>query len=526
MDLSPPRASRAAITVQPAHLIITALILLSATSPVDAGEPVHWDAVDRIMDAAFADSDLMENASWLVDVFAPRNTKSPGYVAAAEWTKERLRAYGLANARLEPYEFGVGYVNEYVSVHMMSPQYMPIIAYPATWSSGTNGKIRGRAMFINFDEVHSLADLEPYRGQLADAVIMTTPIRKLTPRFEPPATRYTIEQLDEMARIPVGPRAAKERRPDSRQGKLPIQAIVDFVFSGGAAVIVRTDGRNDFGTVAVENTRYTLDNRLWDVDAPRRPAELVMAAEHYNRIMRILEKDIPVEIEVELRVSFSEDDLNDYNVVAEIPGTDLAHEIVVLGAHLQANPAGGGAADDVAGVVVCMEVMRIFNTLGIEPRRTIRVGLWGGHEMGVFGNKSHVRDNFADPDSQEYKKDYDNFSAYFNLDHGSGRIRGVSIQGNESIRAIFREWMKPLHNLGMTHLFASGMVHEAYQQVGLPSFYFVQDRMDTRQYHSNMDAFDRLVEEDLLANTVILATFVYHAAMRDERLPRYSPLPW
>ena len=329
-----------------------------------------------------------------------------------------------------------------------------------------------------------------------------------------------------MAKIPIGPKIGKKERPHPREGKLPQQQIVDFVFGEGALVIVRTDGRNDFGTVAIENTRYTLDNKLWEVNAHRRPTELVMLAEHYNRILRILEKSVPVEIEVELRVSFSDDDLTDYNVVAEIPGTDLADEIVLLGGHLQANPAGGGAADDVAGVAVCMEVVRIFKKLGIKPRRTIRVGLWGGHEMGVFGNKSHVRKNFADPDKQEYKKDYNNFSAYFNLDHGNGRIRGVSIQGNESLRAIFTEWMRPLHNLGMSHLFSSGMTHEAYEEVGLPSFYFVQDRMDNRQYHSNMDAFDRLVAEELMANTVILATFVYHAAMRDQLLPRFAPLPW
>jgi hypothetical protein len=506
--------------------VVGLTLLLSTALSVNAQEPVHWDVVERIRDEAFENSQVMENASWLVDVFAPRNTKSPGYIAAAKWAKERLQAYGLANARLEPYEFGVGYVNEYVSVHMISPQYMPIIAYPATWSAGTNGKIRGRAVYINFDQIYSTTDLEPYRGKLNNAVIMTTPKQTLVPKFEAPAMRFTKEQLDEMARIPIDSQAAEKIKPHPREGKLPMRQIIEFVFGEGAAVIVRTDGRNDFGTVVVENTRYTLDNRLWKKDTPRRPTELVMAAEHYNRIMRIIEKGIPVEIEVELKVSFSGDDLRDFNVIAEISGTDLADEIVLLGSHLQANPAGGGAVDDAAGVVVCMEVARLFKALGLAPRRTIRIGLWGGHEMGVFGNKSHVRKNFADPNKREYKEDYNNLSAYFNLDHGNGRIRAVSIQGNESLRAIFTEWIKPLRNLGMTHLLASGMVHEAYQEVGLPSFYFVQDRMDSRQYHSNMDAYDRLVAEDLMANTVILATFVYHAAMRDALLPRFAPLPW
>ena len=506
--------------------IVAITALFSMAISVNAEEPVHWDIVKKIKDEAFENSHVMENASWLVDVFAPRNAKSPGYIAAAKWTQDRLQEYGLTNARLEPYEFGVGYVNEYVSIHMISPQYMPIIAYPTTWSAGTNGKTRGQAIYINFNEIITLSDLEPYRGKLKNSVILTMPKAKLKTRFDAPATRFTINQLDQMAQITFDPQASKKEKPHPREGKLSLQKIFDFIFSEGATAVIRTDGRNDFGTVAVENTRYTLDNRLWELNTPRRPTELVMAAEHYNRIMRILEKGIPVEIEVELKISFTKDNLTDYNVVAEIEGSDLSHEIVLLGAHLQSNPAGGGATDDVSGVTISMDVVRIFKELGIKPRRTIRIGLWGGHEMGLFGNKSHVRKYFADPDKQQYKKDYDALSAYFNLDHGNGRIRAVSIQGNENLRTIFSEWIKQLRDLGMTHILNTGMVHEAYQEVGLPSFYFVQNRMDTRQYHSNMDTFDRLVEEDLIANTVILATFVYHAAMRDKLLPRFSPLPW
>ncbi len=516
------------------NFIASLFLIFAVVSSVSAQEPVYWDVVEKIMEEAFENSDVMENASWLVDVFAPRNAKSPGYIASAEWAKERLKEYGLSNAALEPYEFGVGYVNEYISVHMMSPQYMPIIAYPATWSKGTYGKVRGQAIYINFDEIASEEDLEQYRGRLKDTIVFTRPKQEITPLFDPPATRYTEEQLDEMAKIPVGPSATVERGRRPQGERLSQQKILDFVFGEGAAVIVRTDGRNDFGTVAVQNIRYTIENKLWELDAPSPPTELVMAAEQYNRILRILEKGIPVELEVELKVSFNRDDINDYNVVAEIPGTDLAEEIVLVGGHLQANPAGGGAADNAAGAVIAMETVRILKALGIKPRRTIRVGLWGAHEIGSFGNRSHVRNNFADLKNKEYKKDYHNLSAYFIVDHGSGKIRGVSIMGNEVIRSIFAEWIKPLKNLGMTHLFTTGMARETYRpihrrpylEVGLPGFYFVQDRMDRRQYHSNMDVYDRLVPEDLMANVVILATFVYHAAMRDEKLPRFAPLPW
>ncbi len=358
------------------YYIIVFLTLLKVVPSVIAQEPVYWDVVDKIMEEAFENSDVMENASWLVDVFAPRNAKSPGYIASAEWAKERLKEYGLSNAALEPYKFGVGYVNEYISVHMMSPQYMPIIAYPATWSAGTDGKVRGQAIHINFDEILSEADLRQYRGRLKNAIVFSRPKQEIAPLFDPPATRFTEEQLDEMAKIPVGPGDSEQRRRRPRRERLSQQKILDFVFEGGAAAIVRTDGRNTFGTVAVENNRYTLDSRLWEVDAPSPPVELVMAAEQYNRVLRILDKGIPVELEVELKVSFSREDLNDYNVVAEIPGTDLADQIVLLGGHLQANPAGGGATDDVAGVVISMEVVRIFKALGDQttsdcPGRTL-----------------------------------------------------------------------------------------------------------------------------------------------------------
>ena len=508
--------------------IISTITMLMSVSFASAEEPVHWGVVDTIMTEAFEHSEVMDNASWLTDVYGPRNSKSPSYIGAANWAKDKLLSYGLSNAIVEPYKFGVGYVNEYISVHMMTPQYMPIIVYPATWSSGTNGKVTGHAVYINLNEIGTKEELEQYKGKLQNAVVLANPKQKLSPHFEAPAKRYTTEQLDDMAKIKVGPRDIQERGRRNREesDRLTQKQILQFLFDEGTIAVVRTDGRSDFGTVVVENNSYTMNNRLWEESVDFRPTVLVMAAEHYNRIMRILEKDIPVELELDVRVSFNTEDLNDYNVLAEIPGTDLADEIVLLGAHLQANPAGMGAADDAAGVVACMEVMRIFQALGIKPRRTVRLGLWGGHEMGVFGNTSHVRKNFADVQTKEYKKDYDALSAYFNADAGSGRIRAVPIQGNETIRSIFTEWMKPLHSIGMAHLLDSGSEHESYQEVGLPSYYFVQDRMDERQYHANMDAYDRLVAEDLMANSVILATFVYHAAMRDEKLPRFVPPPW
>jgi len=310
------------------------IAVLLATS-VSAEEKVYWNVVQKIMEEAFENSQAMDNASWLSDVYGPRNAKSPSYMAAANWAKNKLVQYGLPNARLEPYEFRTGYVYEYISVHMMAPQYMPIIAYPAPWSAGTGGKVRGNVVYINFEDVASEADLEQYRGKLKNSIIFTRPIQKLSPHFEPMATEFTDEQLDEMAKIPVGPRVPEERRGrrSRRSGRerLSRQQIIEFVFGEGALAIVGTDGKSDFGTVTVGISGYIHDTRPWEENAPPNPTELIMAAEHYNRIMRILEKDIPVELELDIKVSFTRDDPNDYNVVAEIPGTDLADEIVLFG---------------------------------------------------------------------------------------------------------------------------------------------------------------------------------------------------
>jgi len=525
---------------KPGFVLGILVTILLATS-VSAEENVRWDVVQKIMKEAFENSQVMENASWLADVFGPRDVNTPSYRASAKWARKKLVEYGLSNARLEPYEFGVGYANEYISVHMMSPQYMPIIAYPAPWSAGTDGKIRARVIYINIDELVSEADLEQYRGKLRDAIVFVSPKQKLTPHFEPMATKFTDEQLDEMAMIPIAPQVSVMEMELRRQGhrgrssgadRLTRQQILDFVFAEGAAAIAHPDGRHDFGTVSASS--YYRGTNPWDENAPPKPTELVLAAEHYNRIMRILEKDIPVEIEAEVRMTFYRDDLTDYNVVAEIPGTDMAHELVLCGGHLHTVPVGTGATDNAAGVVTAMEAVRILKAIGVKPRRTIRVGFWSAHEVGLYGNRAYVRKHFADRKTKEYKKDYHNFVAYFDVDHGSGKIRAVSTMGNEEIRSIFSEWMKPLHSLGMRHLIPAGVslggnpgYHEAYAEVGLPGYYFYQDRMDMNtNAHTNMDMYDRLVEENLMTNSVILATFVYHAAMRDEKLPRIAPLPW
>ncbi len=517
------------------NFTINILMMIIITSSVSAQEPVYWDVVDKIMEEAFENSDVMENASWLTDVFGPRNVKTPSFLAAAEWARDRLMSYGLTNARLEPYEFGNGWGHAFTSIHMMAPQYMRVIGYPAPWTAGTDGKVRANVFPMNFDEITSEADLEQYRGKLRDRIIFIRPEQEISPHFEATPLTMTDELLDEMAKTALTPQESvmaielrnqgrSRNRPDD--DKITRQQILDFVFAEGAVAIVHPDAQHYYGTVAPSN--YNRVEKPWE-DKPLQPTELVLAVEQYNRIMRILEKDIPVEMEIEIRTTVYRGESVDHNVIAEIPGTDLAHEIVIVGGHFQSVPVGTGAIDNAAGSVTAMEAVRILKTIGIKPRRTIRVGLWGGHDgAGLAGNRSHVRKNFADREKKEYKKDYDNLSAYFDVDIGPGRIRGLNIMGNESIRGIFSEWIKPLHSLGMSHLFTSGRYHEAYAEVGLPGFYFTHDRegSDNWNAHTNMDVYERLFPDGLMQASIVLATMAYHAAMRDEKLPRIAPLPW
>ncbi len=530
--------------------MIGLFMLLFSVLSISKQEPVYYDVVQKIIEFESTDSHVMENASWLCDVFGPRSLKSPSYREACEWARDRLKEYGLSNARLEAYEFGNGWDIDYVSLHMVEPRYMPIIGFPATWSSGTNGKVRAQAIQVNLEAIKSEADLEQYRGKLKDRIILISPEQKISPHlgaemggrdgeFFPNGYPVTLteDRLDEMSKIPFAPRISpleeelanqKRRRNRRSDDRLSRQRIVEFVFSEGAVAIIHPDGEHYYGSVAPGG--YTRSGeKPWDVNLPPKPTELVLAVEHYNRMIRILAKGIPVEMEIEVRTNFYRGDPHDYNVVAEIPGSDLAHEVVVVGGHLQSVPVGTGAIDNAAGVVTSMEAVRILKAIGVKPRRTIRVGLWGGHDGGgLAGNRAHVRKHFADPKTKEYKNDYHNVVAYFDQDTGPGRIRGVSIMGSEEMRAILTEWNKPLHNLGMAHLFTSGAYHEAYAEVGLPGFYFKHDRseMDDWNAHTSMDVYERLFPDGMQQTAIVVATYAYHAAMRDEKLPRVSPRPW
>ncbi len=507
-----------------------------AQEPMPAPEPVDYEMVAKMRDEGFRRSQVMELASYMTDVFGPRFANTPAYDQAAHWAKERFEEFGLENVVVEPWgEYGLGWENNFTSVHMLTPQYQPMIAYPEPDTRGTEGKVRGEVMFIDTSQIYSDSDLAPYRGELSGKIVFTQPKRQLELNFKPDAVRLSDEELGDMARLDIArvaeaAEAAEESQTGGygedrrRSGPRPLsrEQLDSFFESEGVSVLAAPGTSNmgpmDKGTVHVSGSHRTPVGERPPLTA------IIVAPEHYNRVMRVLEKGIDVEMEVEIRNTFYDDDPLDYNVIGEIRGSDLAQEIVLIGGHYDGEPSGTGATDNAAGAASVMEAMRILKAVGAQPRRTIRAALWGAEESGLLGSRGYVRKYLGDRETQELLPEHENFSVYFNMDW-YGRFRGIFLQGNDRTRHIFEAWMRPFHDVGMTWIVpgnTGGSDHMAFLEVGVPGFQFIQDDLEffTTTFHTNMDVYDRLVAEDLMQASVILASFAYHAAMRDQMFPR------
>jgi carboxypeptidase Q len=527
--------------------IAAVLVLCLATGAQVAQEKVDLDAVAKIKAEGLERSQVMEILSYLTDVHGPRLTGSPQMKAANEWTKNKMAEWGLQNARLEAWgPFGRGWSLDRFSANVIEPTPFPLIAHPKAWTPGTNGTVVGEVIL---PEINSEADFEKYRGKLKNAFVLTAPMREVRAQFTPSGRRLTDEQLLAMSNAdPAGAGQPGGRRPQG--GPANPQAAREFnekktaFFRSEGVAALLDPGRGDGGTVFVGGGGPR------DKNAPQALPSVVVAIEHYGRITRLLQKGIKVKLEMSIAARFHDDDLMAYNTIAEIPGTDKQDEIVMVGAHLDSWHGGTGATDNAAGCAVAMEAVRILKAAGLQPRRTIRVGLWSGEEQGLLGSRAYVSEHFASrpapPPGQELppggggrgqgaagplnlKPAYDKFSVYFNLDNGTGKIRGVYLQGNEAVRPIFRAWLAPFRDLGASTLTISntgGTDHLSFDGVGLPGFQFIQDPVeyDSRTHHSNMDVYERLQADDMKQASVIMAAFLYHAAMRDEKLPR-KPLP-
>ena len=488
-------------------------------------ERIDFDAVYRIKEEGLQRSKVMETESYLTDVYGPRLTGSPNIREAADWAQKTLKTWGLANVHLETWPFGRGWQNQRFVAIAVTPRTYPLAGFPRAWTPGTHGPITAAAVMA---VIQTERDFEVWRGRLLGKFVLTTPMRPVPPRFEPLGRRFSDAELSELARQPATAGRGLRGTPPAGTFANQLEFVrkrTQFFVDEGVAALIEPSTNGDGGTFFVQGAQ----GASRDPKAPPQPAQVVLSIEHYGRIARTLEKQIPVTLQLDVDNKFYDEDLNGFNIVGDIPGSDKADEVVMLGAHFDSWHAGTGATDNAAGSAVMMEAMRILKTTGLKLRRTVRLGLWGGEEQGLLGSKAYVKDHFADVTTMAVKPEHAKLSAYFNVDNGTGAIRGVYLQGNEAAAPIFQEWMEPFKNLGMTTLAirSTGSTdHVSYDAVGLPGFQFIQDPVeyDSRTHHSNQDVYERIQPDDMMRNAVIVASFVYNAANRDDKLPR-KPLP-
>ncbi len=502
------------------HAHVLSILLLSG--PVLAAETIDHDVLTEIRQEGIDRSEVKEILSYLTDVSGPRLTGSPGLARATEWARSRLEDWGMRNVQVEPWgDFGRGWSAEGYSVELLAPYYMRLIAYPEAWTSGTGGRLIGTPLRVRIEDE---ADFEEYQGKLKGKIILLGSDPELPRGFEPDSARFDERELEEIARAPLtGRRVSDERRREFRRQRELREKLRQFLRDEEVGAVLQA-GRGRHGTLVVTGGgSHRVD------EEPGIPS-FRMAPEHFGLLTRLLEKDVEHQVAVESSVLFHEDDLQGYNLLAEIPGADerIGDEVVMMGAHIDSWHASTGATDNAAGSAVVLEAARILQTIGARPRRTIRIGLWSGEEQGLFGSREYVRKVFGTAE-EGFTPAHDRFSAYFNMDNGTGRLRGIYLQGNAAARPIFESFIRPIHDLGVTTLTirnTGGTDHVSFDSVGLPGFQFIQDPVAyrSRTHHTNMDLFEHVEEEDLRQAAVVLAYLVYSTAMRDERLPR-KPAP-
>lgn len=510
--------------------------LLSSSAVAQSLSTADAAAIAKIRDEGMNRSRIMETTSWLTDVYGPRLTNSPNDDSAAVWTIKTLAAWGISNPRLETWgPFGRGWRNDFASVRAISPQAYAIAANVTAWSAGTAGAAKGEAVIGS--SIVDAAEMARFKGKLRGKYVLVSPSPVVATRFSSQGSRYTDAELAQLGNA-VAPPAPPALVP-SPAATAAIAAIaarraaaaelaaarVKFFADEGVTGLISA-GRGDGGTIfggGIGGSR-TLEN-------PATIPSIAISAEHYGRILRTLEKGIPVTLELDIRNTFFDSDLNGANIIADLPGTDsrLKDEVVMLGAHFDSWNYGTGATDNAAGSAVMMEAMRILKASGAKLRRTVRIGLWTGEEQGLLGSRAYVTKHFGDRSTMKLTPAHAKFAGYFNVDNGTGLIRGVYLQSNAGVAAIFKEWMAPLNDLGMTTLTiqnTGGTDHQSFDAVGLPGFQFIQDEIEysSRTHHSNADVYERIQADDMKKNAVILATFVYLTANRDAVLPR-KPLP-
>ena len=503
-------------------LAVSMLVLLTAAVPTQTAtiDPV---VVAKIREEGLQRSQVMEYEAYIADVLGARLTLSRDMQRAQTWVQREMTRIGLVNVAAEPFmDFGVTWDNEYVSLHMLEPDYQPMVGYPVAHTGSTQGKQTASAVIV---DLLVKADLATYRGKLKGKAVLVTPpaVIDLAPLTNGVA-RYTQQGLDALEQtVIVPPRATPVRTPRNPELLSAEEKLAFYAAEGVAAVLQCESGW--LGAVR-GFSRPGSRNDAWSrAGMMTSPAIVAITPEHYNRMYRILKRDIPVTVEIEVRNRIGDRVEQAMNLIGEISGSDLKDEVVMIGAHLDTWHASPNASDNTSGVAVSLEAMRILKAIGAKPRRTIRVALWAGEEQGLFGSRAYVKQHFGDPRDRtvSLKPAYEKLSVYFNQDYGAGQYRGIMLQGNEQARAQLTAWMEPFRDLEMTLVSNQSLGstdHVAFDEIGLPGFQFLQDRIPGTGGHTNLDFFDTIQSGDLMKNAVIMASFAYHAANADARMPR------
>jgi carboxypeptidase Q len=490
-----------------------------------AQDKVDQAAVQKIRKEGLENSKVMDIAFHMTDVLGPRLSNSPGLKKAQDWAVKQFTDWGLKNARLEAWgTFGKGWQIDKYYAATTTPFYKAIIASPKAWTAGTNGPIKSAVILIKADTV---SDLDQYKGKLAGKIVMLdqSNIQPLKNSYKPDAIIHSDSTLQAMA-------AATLQVGGQRRTAAPAAMTAMMRQRANRAAISQRLQEENIGLLLSfargnHGTLFTSNGASYALDAKPASPELEVSAEDYLHMLRLLRAGHPVELEADIKTSFFAEDPQGYNVIAEIPGTDrkLKDEVVIIGGHYDSWHAATGATDNAAGSAVMMEAMRILKAIDFKPKRTLRVVLWSSEEQGLFGSRGYVAKHYGDPKTMVLTKDQKKVSAYYNLDNGTGAIRGVYMQGNEAAKPIFEEWLSPFHDIGaktVTIGNTGGTDHLAFDAVGIPGFQFIQDPMDygTRTHHSNQDTYDRLDAEALKRSATIVASFVYHTSERAAQIPR------
>jgi hypothetical protein len=486
--------------VKASALAFSVISTLGATPRLHGQEPVDRAMIAKVRAESDSRSRVLETYRTLTDVIGPRLTGTPGFKRSVDWTRERLAEWGMSNVAVESWPFGRGWTLEKLTLEMTEPRYFPLIGYPEAWTPSTKGVLNTTAVYLGdktADQIKAMG------AQLKGAVVLAQPPQE----GELLITADRPQPGDTEARVRIG--APPMLRKDALT---PIREMLPILQQLGVALVLRPN-QGQHGTIFVLGNRNTRDDAVPSV---------VMATEHYNMLARLTQKGTPVRLQAEIRSRYHSADTLGYNVIAEIPGTDpvLKNEVVMLGAHLDSWHSATGATDNADAVAATMEAMRILKAVGAQPKRTIRLALWGGEEQGLLGSRAYVEKHLKNDAAAR-----DRISVYLNDDPGMGPTYGWYTEENAGAKAIFDAWLGALGDLGVKRNPVDKIGntdHLAFTAVGIPGFTTLKDYRDydVRTHHTNTDFYERVSEADLKQSSVVFAVFAWQAANRGGKIPR------